>query len=143
MTNGRRKIRSIALQALYEYDCTKHHPESIVDRLYIEQSLSKEADIFTRELVLGVVNHQTKIDAVIQEFASAWPLAQIPAIDKNILRLAIFESLLSNEVPSKVVINEAIELAKKFGSDNSARFVNGVLGSIHNQYKEKVKLAIM
>jgi transcription antitermination protein NusB len=137
MTNGRRKARGIALQVLYEYDCSTHNPEGIIDRIVEEQSLNQETTLFIRELVLGVGENQTKIDATIQEFASAWPLAQIPAIDKNILRLAIFESLINNKVPPKVAINEAVELAKKFGSDGSARFVNGVLGSVHGQYKEK------
>ncbi len=140
MTNGRRKTRSIALQALYEYDCTKHGPEDILDRLSTERLLNEEANRYVRELVLGVVNNLTKIDAIIQEFASAWPLVQIPAIDKNILRIAIFESLLDNKVPPRVAINEAVELAKKFGSDNSARFVNGVLGSVNTQYKEKCEI---
>lgn len=136
MTNGRRKTRGIALQVLYEFDYTQHDPKSILTRLSETQPLSQEANLFVRELVLGVISNQSKIDSIIQEFAPAWPLAQISAIDKNILRLAIFESLLDNKVPTKIAINEAVELAKKFGSDNSARFVNGVLGAVHNQYNK-------
>ena len=134
-------MRSIALQVLYEYESTKHNAESIINRISAEQALSTEATIFIHELVSGVIDNRAKIDSIIQKFAPAWPLAQIPIIDRNILRLAIFESLLNNKVPPKVVINEAVELAKKFGSDNSARFVNGVLGAVHNQDREKCETA--
>ena len=82
------------------------------------------------KLVSGVVQHKEKIDLNIQKFAPAWPIEQISVVDRNILRLAIFEILLDNKVPVKVAINEAVELAKVFGGDNSPRFVNGVLGSI-------------
>ena len=81
----------------------------------------------------GVVHNQAEIDETIKKFAPTWPLEQIPMIDRNILRLAIFEVLLNNRVPSKVAINEAVELAKTFGSNNSAKFVNGVLGAIYAQ----------
>jgi len=81
-------------------------------------------------LVLGVIKKKKEIDQYIRKFAPAWPVAQIPAVDRNILRLAIFEILLDNRVPVKVGINEAVELAKTFGSDSSPKFINGVLGSV-------------
>ena len=95
-----------------------------------EAGVSAENSVFVRELVSGVIQYQSEIDLAIQKFAPAWPLDQIPLVDRNILRLAIFEILFDNEVSVKVAINEAVELAKRFGSDNSAKFVNGVLGSV-------------
>ena len=92
--------------------------------------LSDENASFALALVRGVIQNKVEIDRNIQSFAPAWPIEQILTVDRNILRLAIFEILIDNEVPVKVAINEAVELAKKFGSENSPRFVNGVLGSV-------------
>ncbi len=122
----------LALQALYEVDSVGHEMEEVVMRILAEGGLSEENSAFARELVSGVIQNKEKIDLNIQRFAPAWPVAQIPVVDRNILRLAIFEILLDNKVPLKVAINEAVELAKTFGSDNSAKFVNGVLGSVSN-----------
>jgi len=130
MAGARRKARSIALQALYEIDSTRHEMEAVVGRLLAEGGLSQENNTFVSELVSQVIRNKEKIDGNIQKFATAWPIEQIPIIDRNILRLAIFEILFDNKVSVKVAINEAVELAKKFGSDNSPKFVNGVLGSI-------------
>ncbi len=130
MAGARRRARELALQALYEMDSAGHEAEEVVNHLLAEERLSEETASFTRELVRGVIQNKKKIDENIQSFAPAWPLEQIPAVDRNILRLAIFEILLDNKIPVKVSINEAVELAKTFGSDNSSRFVNGVLGSI-------------
>ena len=130
MTGARQKARALALQALYEIDMTGHEMEDAVARLTANRGLSAEGEAFVHELVSGVIQNREKIDLNIQSLAPAWPLEQIPAVDRNILRLAIFEILLDNKVPVKVAINEAVELAKTFGSDNSSRFVNGVLGSV-------------
>jgi len=126
----RRKARVIALQALYEVDSVAHDVEETLERLVAEASLPEEGARFARELVGGVLASKERIDATIQTYAPAWPVAQLAAIDRNILRLAIFEILLNNKVPVKAAINEAVELAKTFGSENSPKFVNGVLGSI-------------
>ena len=126
----RRKARTIALQALYEVDSVGRQAEAVVERLLEEAELSEENNAFVHELVVGVVQNKGEIDRSIRRFAPAWPVEQIAVIDRNILRLAIFESLFDNRVPVKVAISEAVELAKSFGSDNSAKFVNGVLGSI-------------
>ena len=120
----------LALQALYEINSAKHQAEAVLDRLLASGGLSPENASFTRELVNGVLKNKEEIDKHIQRFAPAWPIEQLPAVDRNILRLAIFEILLDNRVPVKVAINEAVELAKTFGSDNSPKFVNGVLGSV-------------
>jgi len=130
MTGARRKARIIALQALYEVDSIGHEIEGVVTRLLAKERLSEENAAFTRELVSGVIQNRERIDQSIRNFAPAWPVDQIPIVDRNILRLAIFEILLNNKVPVSAAINEAVELAKTFGSDNSSKFVNGVLGSI-------------
>jgi N utilization substance protein B len=126
----RRKARAIALQALYEVDSVGHDIESVLAHVLAERKLSEENVAFARQLVNGVIQNKEKIDQHIKNFAPAWPVEQIPIVDRNILRLAIFEILLDNSVPIKVAINEAVELAKMFGSDNSPKFVNGVLGSV-------------
>jgi N utilization substance protein B len=130
MVGARRKARAIALQALYEVDCTGHETEEAVTRLLAETRLSEENIAFAQELVNGVLQNKERINHDIQSFAPTWPIEQIPAVDRNILRLAIFEILLDNKVPVKVAINEAVELAKMFGSKNSPKFINGVLGSV-------------
>jgi len=126
----RRKARAVALQVLYEFDSVGHDVESAMVHLLAESGLPDEDADFARRLVGGVLQNRGQIDGHIRKFASAWPLEQIPIVDRNILRLAIFEILLDNSVPVKVAINEAVELAKRFGSESSSRFVNGVLGSV-------------
>jgi len=126
----RRKARTIALQALYEVDSVARQAEAVVERLLAEAELSEENAAFVHELVGGVVRNKDEIDRSIQRFAPAWPVEQLALVDRNILRLAIFEILFDNKVPIKVAISEAVELAKSFGSENSSRFVNGVLGSV-------------
>lgn len=130
MVGARRKARTLALQALYEVDAAGHEAELALNRLLASEPLTEEGGAFARELVSGVIRHKDGIDQKIQCFAPAWPVGQIPAVDRNILRLAIFEMLFSKQVPLKVAINEAVELAKKFGGDNSPKFINGVLGSV-------------
>ena len=130
MAGARRKARVLALQVLYEVDSAGHQAEVVVNHLLAKGGLSAENSVFVRELVSGVMRNEEKIDLHIQSFAPAWPIEQIPVVDRNILRLAIFEILLDNKVPVKVAINEAVELAKTFGGGNSSRFVNGVLGSV-------------
>jgi len=126
----RREARAMALQALFEVDCTGHDPTGSLGRLLEDSSLPEDTSAFTRELVLKVLENRGTIDELIQKFAPAWPLQQMAVVDRNILRLAIYE-LLSAVVPAKVAINEAVELAKAFGSDSSPKFINGVLGSVY------------
>ncbi|MGD0795596.1 MAG: transcription antitermination factor NusB [Dehalococcoidales bacterium] len=130
MARARHKARTIALQALYEIDSAARPAETVVERLLAGNKLSEQNVAFVRELVAGVVRHRDKIDDNIQQFAPAWPLEQLAMIDRNILRLAIFEILFDNKVPVKVAVSEAVELAKTFGSESSPKFVNGVLGSV-------------
>ncbi len=130
MAGKRHKARTIALQALYEVDAVARQPEAVTERLLGEASLSEENNEFVRELVNGTVKHREEIDRHIQKHAPAWPVNQIAIIDRNILRLAIFEILFNNKVPVRVAVNEAVELAKTFGSEKSSKFVNGVLGAV-------------
>ena len=130
MTGERRRARILALQALYEVDSAGHGGEETLAHLLDGESLSEENAAFVRQLVTGVIQNREIIDQNIQSFAPAWPINQISIVDRNILRLAIFEILLDNKVPIKVAINEAVELTKAFGGDNSPKFVNGVLGSV-------------
>ena len=130
MTGARRRARGLILQALYEIDSTKHNTEEVLSHLLVDKGLSGENNAFVREIVSGVICNKQQLDEHIKRFAPAWPISQLSSIDRNILRLAIFELLIDNKVPVNVTINEAVELAKKFGSDNSARFVNGVLSSV-------------
>jgi N utilization substance protein B len=126
----RRKARVIALQVLYEVDSVGHGMERALAPFLEDGRLNEENAVFARHLTSGVLENKDKLDEQIKKFATAWPVEQIPVVDRNILRLAIFEILLDNSVPIKVAINEAVELAKLFGSNNSPKFVNGVLGSV-------------
>jgi N utilization substance protein B len=134
-TTIRRQGRMLAVQVLYEYDTTHphHDVDAVLQRHADERHLAPRVVAFARDLVHGVLAHQDRIDAEIQSAAQEWPLAQMARVDKNILRLAIYEILYNNAVPAKAAINEAVELAKTFGSDSSSRFVNGVLGTIFSR----------
>ncbi|HZC07796.1 MAG TPA: transcription antitermination factor NusB [Ktedonobacterales bacterium] len=129
----RRQARTVAMQTLYEVDSTGHDPEETLQRNATGQHLSAESLVFAEELVRGTLARLDVIDTQIASAASDWPLSQMARIDKSILRLAIYEILYNNSVPAKAAINEAVELAKTFGSDASSRFVNGVLGAIYQQ----------
>ncbi len=134
MLGERRKARIVALQTLYEVDCVGHDPAAVAARLMETITLGAENVEFVTRLVTGVVEHRDALDAEIQRQAPAWPLAQMALVDRNILRLALFEIMLDNSVPVKVSINEAVDLAKSYGGDKSYRFVNGVLGAVSAQH---------
>ncbi len=130
MAGTRRKARILALQALYEIDSVSREAETVIERTLAGKDLTEENRGFVRELISGATQNKEEIDKHIQTFAPAWPIDQLATIDRNILRLAIFEILYNNKVPVKVAVNEAVELAKTFGSDSSAKFINGVLGAV-------------
>jgi N utilization substance protein B len=133
----RRRARIAALQSLYEGDSSQHSPLEVLKRIAAEQRLSSETAAFARGLILGVQGQQDEIDRMIAKAAPAWPVDQLSPVDRNILRLAIHEMLGDNGAPVRAVINEAVELAKSFGSDSSPRFVNGVLGSIERRQEAR------
>lgn len=131
-THGsRRKSRIVAFQTLFEADTAGRDVGETLQRQLREARLSEEATAFTDHLVEGVQRHREAIDAVIRERAPAFPLSEMPPVDRNILRLAIYEVLFDNQpAPLRTAINEAVELAKGYGSESSGRFVNGVLGAV-------------
>jgi N utilization substance protein B len=130
MAAGRRKGRELALQVLYEVDCTGHDWVATLERALEADPVPEETAGWARELIEGVRAHQERIDALIAEYAPAWPIEQVSVVGRNILRIAIFEILVNNRTPPKAAINEAVELAKIYGSENLHKFVNGVLGSV-------------
>lgn len=130
---ARRQARILALQALYENDTAHHDAVEVLVRHTEERAVTPRVSEYARELVDGVQAHLDELDAAIEGVAHEWPLSQMASIDKNILRLAIYEILYNNAVPARGAINEAVELAKRFGGDTSSRFVNGVLGAIAGQ----------
>jgi N utilization substance protein B len=129
----RRQARIAALQALFEIDCVRHPVPCVVQQRLEDQSLPVEGQRFVHSLVRGVLDHKDKLDEMISTYAPEWPIEQMAIIDRNILRIAIFEFLIDGGTPPKVAINEAVELAKLFGSDSSQRFVNGVLGTLMSE----------
>ncbi|MBN1138378.1 MAG: transcription antitermination factor NusB [Anaerolineae bacterium] len=126
----RRQARIAALQALYEIDAVHHSVDLVLQRRLHDAKLPSEAAEFARFVVRGVLDHQERLDAMIIVHAPEWPIDQMAIIDRNILRIALFEFVVDGGTPPKVAINEAVELAKVFGSDSSQRFVNGVLGTL-------------
>ena len=127
----RTKARSIALRALYEIDQSDHLPGEIIEHLWdLDGIQDKRVRDFSLELLQGVYPLIKQLDNEISKHASEWPMDQVAVIDRNILRIATWEFAVSKKTPLKVAINEAIELAKIYGSDSTPRFVNGVLGSL-------------
>jgi len=135
---SRHLSRSIAMQSLYEWDFYGKKPESlaaIVERNIEEFGPGLENKDFVRQIVKGVIDHLEQIDKIISASAPEWPIDHIPTVDRNVLRIGLYELLYASkeEVPPKVAINEAIELAKSFGGESSGRFINGVLGTVFKE----------
>lgn len=129
---SRTHARELVLQALYETDTVHHDPRTVIDNRLLEEPVDVETERFTRLLFFNVIEHKEMLDSVIRQYAPEWPLEQVAIVDRNILRIALCELRVTQDAPVKVIINEAVELAKEFGSDSSPRFVNGVLGSAIN-----------
>lgn len=137
----RTKARSVALQALYEIDLTEHSIGTVLDNRFGDIELTPSLQDFVVDIVSGIAPIRKVLDEQIAEHAPEWPIDQISIIDRNLLRIALWEFAVKGETPLKVAINEAIELAKKFGSDSTPRFVNGVLGSLaENEHKIRLEL---
>ncbi len=133
---ARTRARAVALQALYEIDLTGHLPEEVIQQRAEGESLDERMIAFAREIVIGVLSFVPQLDQYIAAHAPEWPLDQVAIVDRNILRIALWEIAISESTPIKVAINEAVELAKIFGSDSAPRFVNGVLGSLAARQNE-------
>ena len=126
----RRRARIIAIQALYELDLTSHPVSRVIEARIADAKLPSKGIPFVHHLVEGVLDYRQHLDAMIQRYAPEWPIEQMAPIERNILRMALFEFSVDSQTPVKVAINEAVELAKLFGSDSAPRFINGVLGSL-------------
>ena len=135
----RTRVRGIALQALYELDMTNHPLGTVLRERLRESTLDKDLATFLQEIVTGVWAVRKDLDRFIAQHAPDWPLDQVATIDRNILRIALWEFTAANGTPMKVAINEAVELAKMYGSDSAPRFVNGVLGSLAERREELVQ----
>lgn len=127
---SRTRARSVALQALYEIDIANHPPADVLRERLEESPLADETADFARRIIFGILPIKHELDQSIAIYAPEWPFDQIAAIDRNILRIACWEFAVDGGTPIKVAINEAVELAKLYGSDSAPRFVNGVLGSL-------------
>ncbi len=143
MASNRHLGRIVALQTLYEYEFrTQSNDTSVISTEVMTRNMERyesaiDDTAFVKELVLGVIEHQDELDEKLQPMAPEWPLAQIARVDRSILRLGLYELLFrADVVPPKVAINEAVELAKAFGSDNSSKFINGVLGTAYRTLVE-------
>ena len=132
----RTRARSLALQVLYEVDIANHPPADIFKLRLEESPLTEDLADFARQIIFGTLPLTNTFDHLISKYAPEWPLDQIAAIDRNILRMALWEFAVYRETPLKVAINEAVELAKLYGSDSAPRFVNGVLGSLADHQPE-------
>ena len=135
----RTRARSIALQALYEIDLTGHPPELVLNERLSESPLEDNLGEFARRIVMGIIPIVHELDQIIARHAPEWPVDQVAIIDRNIMRIALWEIAVSNQTPLKVAINEAVELAKMYGSESTPRFVNGVLGSLALHYNDIVQ----
>ena len=133
---SRTKARSVALQVLFEVDLSGHRPGDVLTERLEDESLDDNLSEFSRQIVFGVAPLTEKLDSFIAQHAPEWPLDQVAIIDRNIIRIALWEFAVANCTPVKVAINEAIELAKLYGSDSTPRFVNSVLGSLANRQNE-------
>ena len=132
----RTRARSLALQVLYEVDIANHPPADVFKSRLEETPLTDELAEFARQIIFGILPLTNELDKLIARYAPEWPFDQIAAIDRNILRMALWEFAVFHETPIKVAINEAVELAKQFGSDSAPRFVNGVLGALADHQHE-------
>jgi N utilization substance protein B len=133
---SRTKARSLALQALYEVDITGHPAAAAIEERLVDEPIDDNLADFARQIVFGVLPLVVKLDNFISQHAPEWPLDQVAVVDRNILRIALWEFAVARVTPIKVAINEAIEMAKMYGSDSTPRFVNGVLGSLASRQEE-------
>ena len=133
----RSKSRECALQVLFQLNITKQEPITALSQFQEYFSPKGEADNFAAHLVLGVLEHRRELDRLIEQYSENWRLDRINIIERNILRMALFELLYCEEIPPKVSINEAIDLGKRYGSEDSGSFINGILDRIQSEVVKK------
>lgn len=138
---NRHLLRTIALQSLFEWDFNQRQGnlDEILDNVKNEFAPDSDQIDFAKQLVNGVVDNIAAIDEIIVKHAPEWPIEQITIVDRNVLRLGIYEMMFLKETPAKVAINESVEMGKRFGGDSSGKFVNGVLGALYNELPEEDK----
>ena len=131
--------RECALKILYSVEVSKDGFQESSERFWnnYETDISADIKIFSQSLVSGVISNMTKIDEMLDKYADNWDLARMATIDRNILRIATYELLFTDEIPPKVAINEAIEIAKKYGDKDSGKFVNGILDKISKKERKE------
>jgi len=129
----RSKARELALQFLYQTDITKEEFPPVLKAFWQNHRASKPIREFTTQLIQGSIANSSSIDSIISKYAQNWQLKRMAVVDRNILRLGCFELLFLQDIPPKVSINEAVELAKKYGDTESSKFVNGILDKIHKE----------
>lgn len=127
---ARRRARAMVMQSLYEADTVEHSAADVLSERLSDAALSRRDAEFARGMLGGIFSSAAEIDNMISEFAPHWPIGQMAVVDRNILRMAIYEIMLSQNTPPRVAVNEAVELAKAYGGDSAPRFINGVLGSV-------------
>lgn len=136
---NRHLARTIAMQSLFMWDfngCKQSEIDEIIKGNFLNFAPEFDDNGFATNLVKGVAQNLDKIDKFIIKYATEWPLDQITIVDRNILRIGIYELIIAEDIPPKVAINEAIEIAKTYGGESSGKFVNGVLGAIYKDIKE-------
>ena len=129
----RRKSRGLALQLLYQLDVTKQDPPKVLAQFQQHFLPDEERDEFLESLVLGVLEHSQEIDRLLKQFSENWRLDRMSIIDRNILRMATFELLYCDDIPPKVTLNEAIDLGKEYGTEESGSFINGILDRLQKE----------
>jgi N utilization substance protein B len=134
----RRKAREYALQMLYQYDLSRGS-EQLLDGYWRGKEITEDVKEFSNSIVEGVIKNLSMIDNKISQSASNWSIERMAAVDRNILRMATYELLFVNDIPAKVTLNEAIEIAKRYGGDDSGAFVNGILDRILKDHQEMIK----
>jgi len=134
---NRRKARELAMQALFYMDMSQNDSKEVV-KLFCENFVASQRSLsFFLELINGVIKALSEIDSVIERFSSNWKISRMSIVDRNIMRLAVYEMLFCGDIPSKVSINEAVDIGKKFGTEGSGAFINGILDSIRIAVEEE------
>jgi N utilization substance protein B len=131
MKRERRRVRRLAIEILYEVDCVGHSADEVIPRrLEANPNLSQDSTEFLQDVVTQTIAEKERLDQIIARYAPEWPVDELAILDRNILRIATWEMIFYQSTATKIAINEAVELAKRYGSENSPKFVNGVLGAI-------------
>jgi N utilization substance protein B len=131
MKRERRRVRRLAIEILYEVDCVGHSADEVIPRrLETNPNLSQDSTEFLQDVVTQTIAEKERLDQIIASYAPEWPVDELAILDRNILRIATWEMIFYQSTATKIAINEAVELAKRYGSENSPKFINGVLGAI-------------